>query len=525
MLGRQSPQMDLADAVLWTGKIEPGQLVEKGSFHDRFAKLRPTVLRDEDFEHWFNEETGRPSVAPSVVAGAFLLALREDCSDREAEQRMRYDLRWKWALGLGLTDHGCDHSSLCVFRGRLLAHAEESKLFQAIVGRAVEAGLLPRRTVQVMDSSPMLGAAAVQDTYKLLRTALHKLVKGHKRELPKELMPRLKRYLQTCKPDIDWGDREARQRELQQLVEDAELALKQLPKETDKPGASTARALLEQVAHQDVEKDARGQLQIRQGVAKDRVVSTVDPEMRHGHKSSAGRWDGYKKHLSEEPETELITAVEVTAANVGDGSVAMRLLEQQTEVGLAPTEVVADQQYAGGELREQAQAHADGTTMVTKASALPDNGYFHKSEFEIDLEAGTVTCPAEQVARIRFRPGHGTEAVFDATTCAACRLAEICVQTPAQGRTISIHPYEHQRQAAAERRQHPDFPELIAKRPAVERKQAHWNLKGGRRSRYYGLRKTRLQAFWSAALVNIERLIVIGQAVDSFRPAAIIATN
>ena len=118
MLGRQSPQMDLADAVLWTGKIEPGQLVEKGSFHDRFAKLRPTVLRDEDFEHWFNEETGRPSVAPSVVAGAFLLALREDCSDREAEQRMRYDLRWKWALGLGLTDHGCDHSSLCVFRGR-----------------------------------------------------------------------------------------------------------------------------------------------------------------------------------------------------------------------------------------------------------------------------------------------------------------------------------------------------------------------------------------------------------------------
>src|SRR5437660_12869891 len=129
MLGRQSPQMDLADAMLWTGKIEPGQLVEKGSFHDRFAKLRPTVLRDEDFEHWFNEETGRPSVAPSVVAGAFLLALREDCSDREAEQRMRYDLRWKWALGLGLNDHGCDHSSLCVFRGRLLAHEEEGRLF------------------------------------------------------------------------------------------------------------------------------------------------------------------------------------------------------------------------------------------------------------------------------------------------------------------------------------------------------------------------------------------------------------
>src|SRR6266513_5351940 len=113
MVGRQNPQMDLADAVLWTGKVKPKPLIEAGSFHDRFAKVRPTILRDEDFEHWFHPEAGRRSVPPSVVAGAFLLALREGCSDREAEQRMRFDLRWKWALELGLNDHGCDHSSLC----------------------------------------------------------------------------------------------------------------------------------------------------------------------------------------------------------------------------------------------------------------------------------------------------------------------------------------------------------------------------------------------------------------------------
>jgi hypothetical protein len=518
MVGRQNPQMDLADAVLWTGKVSPKPLIEAGSFHDRFAKLRPTILRDEDFGHWFHPEAGRRSVPPSVVAGAFLLALREGCSDREAEQRMRYDLRWKWGLGLSLNDHGCDHSSLCVFRARLLAHEEEGKLFQDIVRKAVEAGLLPKRAVQVMDSSPMLGAAAVQDTYKLLRTALHKLVKGHKQELPAELMPRLKRYLQTGKPDIDWEDREARRRELQQLVEDAELALSELPAQTDKPAASAARALLEQVAHQDVEPDGKGGVKIREGVAKDRVISTVDPEMRHGHKSSAGRWDGWKKHVSVEPQSELITAVEVSAANVNDGAMAMKLLEQQTKVGLAPAEVVADHQYAAGELREQAQARGEGTTIVTKAAALPDTGYFHKSEFEIDLEAGTVICPGEQVARFHYRVGHSTDAVFDAATCAACPLAEVCVQTPGQGRTISIHPYEHQLQAAAERRRQPDFPALMAQRPGVERKQAHWNHKGGRQSRYHGLRKTRLQALWSAAVVNIERLMVLGQALDGLRP-------
>ena len=202
--------------------------------------------------------------------------------------------------------------------------------------------MLPKRAVQVMDSSPMLGAAAVQDTYKLLRMALHKVVKAHAKRLPEVLRPRLKRYLKTGKPEIDWEDRAARKRELNQLVRDAELALSELPAENAGPAAEGARELLRRVAKQDVEEDGEGGVRIRQGVAKDRVVSTVDADMRHGHKSSAGRWDGYKKHLTVEPETELITAVEVSAANANDAEQALPLLEQQVGAGLAPAEVVAD---------------------------------------------------------------------------------------------------------------------------------------------------------------------------------------
>jgi IS5 family transposase len=512
MLGRQKDQMSLAEAQLWSGQDKP--LVESGSFHDRFAKVRPTILKDDDFAHWFDPQIGRPSVPPSVVAGAFLLALREDCSDREAEQRMRYDLRWKWALGLDLTDSGCDHTSICVFRARLLAHQEEGKLFREIVSRSVAAGLLPKRAVQVMDSSPMLGAAAVQDTYKLIRTALHKLVKGQGKELPVELRPRLKRYLKTGKPEINWDDPQARQRELEQLVADAEVALKELPAETDKPAAGAARNLLRQVAQQDVETGPDGRARIRQGVAKDRVVSTVDAEMRHGHKSSAGKWNGYKKHVCVEPESELLTAVAVTAANVGDGQVALQLLSSQQEVGLAPAEAVGDMAYAGGELRAQALGQGEGTLLITKAPT-PSRDYFDKSDFTIDLAAGTVTCPGEQVVAIKFRPGHGTEAKFNAATCAQCELANLCLRNPDSGRTVTIHPYEDQLQAARERRQEADFPVLLKKRPTVERKQAHWNRRGGRRSRYFGLAKVRLQALWSAAGVNLDRLMVIGSAVSA----------
>lgn len=512
MLGRDSGQSSLADAYLWSGKREP--LVESGSFYDRFAKIRPELLRDQDFAHWYAAGKGRPSVPPSRVAGAYLMALREGCSDREAEQRMRYDLRWKWALNLGLDDHGCDHTTICVFRGRLLAHEEEGRLFGDLVRRAAAAGLLPKRAIQVMDSSPMLGAAAVQDTYKLLRAALHKMVKAHEKDLPTELRPRLKRYLKTGKPDIDWEDARARKQELNQLVRDAELALRELSTEKEGPTAQASRELLERVAHQDVEPDGEGGVRIRKGVAPDRVISTVDPEMRHGRKSSAGRWDGSKKHLSVEPETELITAVEVTPANAPDGPVAIVLLNQQAEAGLAPAEVVADMQYTAGDLRAQAKALGEGTTIVTKAAVIADTGYLSKSEFHVDLEACTVTCPGGAVARFpHFRTGHSTEAVFAATTCAACPLVKRCVQKPGKGRTITIHPHEDQLQAARERRSMPDFAALMQKRPTVERKQAHWNCRSGARSRYFGQRKTRLQAFWSAAVVNLERLMVLGAAL------------
>ena len=80
---------------------------------------------------------------------------------------------------------------------------------------------------------------------------------------------------------------------------------------------------------------------------------------------------------------------------------------------------------------------------------------------------------------------------------------------------MSINAYEDQLQAAQQRREKPGLKQKMGKRPTVERKQAHWNQKGGRRSRYFGVPKTRLQVFWSAAIVNIERLMVIGRAVTA----------
>lgn len=221
-----------------------------------------------------------------------------------------------------------------------------------------------------------------------------------------------------------------------------------------------------------------------------------------------------KKHLCVEPETELVTAVAVTGANADDGLTALEMLEQQSKVGLAPAEVVGDMAYEGGELRARAKALGEGTILVTKAQARPANGIFNKAEFSIDLKNGSVTCPAGQIARFRqYQPGHETEVRFPTRVCAVCQLAKQCMTKPEHGRKIRIHAFEHERQEAKLRREEADFAVMITKRAVVERKQAHWNRKGGMESRYFGLAKTHLQVLWSAALLNIERLIVIGATI------------
>jgi len=86
---------------------------------------------------------------------------------------------------------------------------------------------------------------------------------------------------------------------------------------------------------------------IAKKVAKDRVISTVDAETRHGHKSTAVRTDGFKAHLATEPDTGIVTALKLTPANHPDGPVGVALMADEPD-GL---EVLADSAYGSGAVR------------------------------------------------------------------------------------------------------------------------------------------------------------------------------
>ena len=293
-----------------------------------------------------------------------------------------------------------------------------------------------------------------------------------------------------------------------------------------------AARLLAAVVGQDLEQGTDGSFRIARKVAADRVISTVDPDARHGHKSSARGFDGYKGHASVDPDSELVMATGATAGNVGDAAAAPGLLaelvDQVQGTPLAPTAasaardgpqvptstVYGDSAYGTGPLLASLHTASIDPRVKIQAAVAP-KGHFTKDQFQIDLAAGTVTCPAQRAAPIVYNPNprhrHHGQASF-APACTTCPLRGQCTSAAA-GRTITITAYEQELAAARARQADPDLAaDYRATRPKVERKLAHLVRRrhGGRRVRVRGLAKVAADFNLLAAAVNLARLGVLG---------------
>jgi hypothetical protein len=340
----------------------------------------------------------------------------------------------------------------------------------------------------VLDSAPLYDAVATQDTVTLLRGAIRGLLRACPAELAALVWAALARddnYVSVGKPVCDWEDPAAREQLVDALFRDGYRALGALRGLQLGPEVAQAAELLATVIGQDIEETTDGRFVIAQGVAPDRVISVVDPQARHGHKSNARGFDGYKGHVAIDPDSEVITAAEVGLANAGDAAMAQALLADLARRGV--------------------------TAMTKVAAPTAPHGHFPKDRFRIDLEAGTVTCPARlKVPIVPARHGGGVARFGRA--CAVCPLASACTSSAA-GRTVTIHPHEAHLQAARRRQQDPAWrADYRAHRPTVERKLAHLLRRrhGGRRARMRG--RLRVAQDWRllAAAVNLARFAALG---------------
>jgi transposase len=506
MLTTRSGQIGMFDAA---GLVGP---LPEGSFFRLLAEHGDRIVRDEDFAACYAPGRGRPSIAPSLLARVLLLQHRTGVSDEQAMEAVRWDLRWKVALGLAVDHQGWHPTTLTRFRARLLLHGQERLALEATLRLAGELGLLDGRPEQVIDSTPMLGAAATQDTVRLVRSGVRKLldaVAGVDAEAARGLDDALAfDYTRPQdKPECRWRERAERERMLTRVAEDAERALRVVehtPGLLEAQRVRDAHGVLRDLVGQDFDIDDDGVPRLHRGTRADRTLSVVDPEMRHGRKSQHHRFDGYKLSVAATDTTEpLICAVEVAPANAPDGEAAAALVDAQPPAR-RPTRVLGDTAYGLGPVRaELARRGVDVLAPLPPGSAPP--GRLAKHDFTIDLDAGQVRCPAGQVASIRIEPSGQRRAAFTRAQCAPCPLHDRCAG-PARGvRTIQLAPDEALLQAA---RRALDDPAVAARlrrrRPRIERLLGLLTGRyGARKSRYHGSRKAALQAAWAAALVNL----------------------
>ena len=322
-LGRAPRQADLfgSTAGFCDGRVAPESIY--GLLHRECHRLFP----DEMFADLFTD-VGRRSVPPMIVAVVMVLQRIEGCSDREASDRFCFDARWKYAAGgLDFDYPGFVHTVLVDMRARLAASQAPDRIFDAVLEVAKAAGLVGRK--RVLDSTALYDAVATMDTVTLVCSAVRGLLKSAGGELESRLRAVLARdedYAGAGKPVCDYDDAAARAGLVDALARDGMALLAVVDGRELSEALAQAAALLATVLGQDLDQDEAGVFRIARRVAKDRVISTVDVDTRHGHKTAARGFDGYKGHVGLDPDTEIITATTVTAGNAGDASAAEDLI-------------------------------------------------------------------------------------------------------------------------------------------------------------------------------------------------------
>lgn len=548
-MGRAPDQGELGptSATYCDGKMSPTSIY--GLLYRECHNLFP----DKAFADLY-AGIGRDSVPPRTVAVVMVLQRLEGLSDREAVERFAFDMRWKYAAGgLPLETPSFAHTVLVDMRARLRKSEEPDRIFRIVADVAKSAGLVGRR--RVLDSTPLYDAVATQDTVTMIRASIRGLLRVADASLEKELRAVLTRdddYASAGKPACDWEDKAEREALIDALARDAYAVLalldgRDLSKDAE---VEEAAKLVATVVGQDLEKTDDGRFRIARKVAKDRVISTVDPEARHGHKTSARGYDGYKGHIAIDPDSELITATETTAANVADGAVAKPLIEdvvpptpQQgegtaTHTGVddkgattktadakatdkEPVEVYGDASYGTAEILKHLEDHEAVANVKVQPPAAPGEGMFSQEAFTIDMDKGTVQCPRGVLVQLRRHKDDRAVADF-APHCGDCSLRPKCTASKS-GRTISVHPEHKRLRQARERQRDPAWRRAYrATRPKVERKLAHLMRRkhGGRRARMRGRERVAQDFTMLCAAVNLKRLAELGLRCETAPLAA-----
>jgi hypothetical protein len=522
-----------SDRQLLDAAALAGHLVPENSMFAFLAAHRAEVFPDEDYADLFAPPgVGRASIPATQMAAVMTLQALHDYSDRETAEAVKFDVRWKAAIGAALDDPGFDPSTLVYWRNRIARSARPHRINDAVKKVIGQTGILRGRRRRAVDSTILADAVATQDTVTQLVSAIRRVgreVPGAAEQIAAVCTGH--DYCKPGKPKIDWDDPAARDALVSALVNDAAALVGAVKDAKLDDTAASAVALLALVAGQDVEPaedsdGTDGRWRIARQVAGDRVISAVDPDARHTRKSPGARRDGYRAHVAACPETGIITDEKLTKASGEDNSdpaaaaefLAAEHAGQDEHAGCGaglgqpqpsggadsrqPLSWYADSAYGTGDLRDTIGQAGDAAVIKPKPLAPAVEGGFTLDDFTVNEDDATVTCPNQITRRITARRN-----VTFGAACRGCPLRARCT-TSKTGRALILH--EHDDLLRAARRDWPGLREdYMTRRPNVERAIAQVATFRGRRLklRYRGQTKNDAWLKDRTAALNLRNLI------------------
>jgi len=482
---------------------------------DRFDDLFPL----EVIFTLLYEATGRGAIPPLLMSLVTVFQAWEKVPDRLAAECVVSRIDWKYALHLPLTYLGFHFTDLTAFRARLTSRGEERLVFDQVLSKLKDAGLVKKGGKARTDSTHILAVVEHLGRMELVTESIRVALQAVSVLVPAWVEQRIPSPFRDV-----YGERQAEyglsdnqvQQKLIQAGRDGLWFLAQwdraVPVAPDQvPSAvETLRTVLaQQFPGGDPQSPAP-----KRPSGRDVIESPHEPEARRGTKRSIS-WTGYKAQVTETCDAErphLITDMDVTNALANDSPELPKIQERLQRQDTTPEEHHVDAGYMSGEnLVTSAQK---GITLMGKplADTQGPKG-FQQADFQIDETAHQARCPAGQTSTYWHEdpaPANGDAPIdirFDGATCQQCPFYGQCTSSP-RGRSLHLHPY---RKALTERRLEAQMEAFLIKirvRAGVEGTISQLVRGTGTRcARYRGQVKVRLQAFFAAVAINLKRVV------------------
>ncbi len=501
MLRPKSPQNSFYGSYLYDRIVPQDHLLRKINAVVDFSFVNDLV-KDR-----YTTDFGRPAEDPEFMLRLCLLQYLYGDSDREVEENARDKLAYKYFLGLAVDEEPPDFSTVSYFRAIRLGEEKFKQIFQNIVQQCIDKDLVKGKR-QIVDSTHIIADIAVTSLTGLVKLCRQNVIKEVERQKP-GTAKKLGWDDAVCSKE----DRFARKEE--HLDKELEAAKTLLDSVTDE----LKQGMLEVTPElkKDLELLEKAVADREDGV-RDRLVSPVDPDARMGRKESKS-WAGYKGHVVIEEDSEIITAVETTAANKADGNQLKPLLKQQEKaLSLVPEEISADKAYDSADNLELLNSKGiSGNISLTRKVNIKGTDLFSVDDFHYDAESDTVTCPAGCVALYSARSVFRSESQqkkgrvfqFSHKQCGACHLREKCHRghLKTRGRAVYISYYHHLFQQMRARMESEVGQAAYKQRYKIEHKVADLaRYCGMRHCRYRGLMKAKIHTLLAAIVSNVKRM-------------------